>query len=120
MLTDVLYMLMCIQHCRLYRTPYVSDVEKVYCLFIYLSLDVFSLHAKHTSIYLSILLICVSILSIQVYGMFLETLCRFIEEHREYLDDWLFLLLLRLLHKQGTDMLKSVQFKLQLVLEHVR
>ena len=56
----------------------------------------------------------------QVYGMFLDTLSQFIEEHREYLDDWLFLLLLRLLHKQGTDMLSSVHFKLTLVLEHVR
>lgn len=52
--------------------------------------------------------------------MFLETLSRFIEDHREYLDDWLFLLLLRLLHKQSSDMLKSVHFKLQLVLENVR
>lgn len=52
--------------------------------------------------------------------MFLETLTRFIEDHREYLDDWLFLLLLRLLNKQGSDMPKSVQYKIQLVLEHVR
>ena len=52
--------------------------------------------------------------------MFLDTLSRFIEERREYLDDWLFLLLLRLLHKQGTDMLSSVHYKLMLVLELVR
>ena len=52
--------------------------------------------------------------------MFLETLTRFIECHREYMDDWLFLMLLQLLHKQGTDILKSVQFKLQIVLEEVR
>ena len=52
--------------------------------------------------------------------MFLETLTKFMDSHREYLDDWLFFMLLRLLHKQGTDVLKSVQFKLQLVLEEVR
>ena len=56
----------------------------------------------------------------QVYGMFLESLARFIDEHREYLDDWLFLMLLRLLHRHGTDMLSSVNFKLQVVLELVR
>lgn len=52
--------------------------------------------------------------------MFLDTLSRFIQEHREYLDDWLFFLLLRLLQRAGTDMLSSVLFKLQMVLEHVR
>ncbi len=52
--------------------------------------------------------------------MFLETLCRFIEEHKVYIEDWIFILLLKLLHKQGTDMLKSVQCKLQLALEHIR
>ncbi len=56
----------------------------------------------------------------QVYSMFLDTLVRFIQDHREYLDDWLFLLLLRLLQRAGTDMLSSVLFKLQMVLEHVR
>lgn len=52
--------------------------------------------------------------------MFLDTLSRFIQDHREYLDDWLFILLLRLLQRAGTDMLSSVLFKLQMVLEHVR
>lgn len=52
--------------------------------------------------------------------MFLDTLVRFIQDHREYLDDWLFILLLRLLQRAGTDMLSSVLFKLQMVLEHVR
>ena len=52
--------------------------------------------------------------------MFLETLTRFIQSHRIHLSDWLYILLLKLLHKQGNDMLKSVQYKVQLVLEHVR
>lgn len=52
--------------------------------------------------------------------MFLDTLSRFIQEHREYLEDWLFILLLKLLQRAGTDMLSSVLFKLQMVLEHVR
>lgn len=52
--------------------------------------------------------------------MFLDTLVKFIEEHREQLDDWLFIMLLRLIHRQGTDMLSSVHFKLQIVLEHIR
>ena len=57
---------------------------------------------------------------VQVYGMFLDTLSRFIQDHREYLDDWLFILLLKLLQRAGTDLLSSVLFKLQMVLEHVR
>lgn len=52
--------------------------------------------------------------------MFLDTLSRFIEEHREYIEDWLYLMLLRLLHRQGSDMLSSIHFKLQLVLEQIR
>ena len=52
--------------------------------------------------------------------MFLDTLAKFIEEHREYLDDWLYIMLLRLIHRQGSDMLTSVHFKLQLVLEQIR
>ncbi|XP_019850114.1 PREDICTED: CLIP-associating protein 1-like [Amphimedon queenslandica] len=56
----------------------------------------------------------------QVYGMFLETLTRFIQSHRIHLNDWIYILLLKLLQKQGNDMLKSVQYKVQLVLEHVR
>ena len=52
--------------------------------------------------------------------MFLETLTRFIQSHRIHLSDWLYILLLKLLQKQGNDMLKSVQYKVQLVLEHVR
>jgi CLIP-associating protein 1/2 len=64
--------------------------------------------------------VCVCVPALQVYGMFLDTLSRFIQEHREYLDDWLFILLLKLLQRAGTDMLSSVLFKLQMVLEHVR
>ena len=45
---------------------------------------------------------------------------KFIEEHKEYIDDWLYLMLLRLIHRQGSDMLSSVHFKLQLVLEQIR
>ena len=56
----------------------------------------------------------------QVFGMFLDVLSRFIEEHKEYLDDFLFLMLLRLLHRQGTDMLSSVHYKLMAVLELIR
>ena len=57
---------------------------------------------------------------LQVFSMFLDTLVKFIEEHGEQLDDWLFIMLLRLIHRQGTDMLSSVHFKLQIVLEHIR
>lgn len=52
--------------------------------------------------------------------MFLDVLGRFVEEHKEYLDDFLFLMLLRLLHRQGTDMLSSVHYKLMAVLELIR
>lgn len=75
--------------------------------------------------FLGTIIYCMKCLSLplplhQVFGMFLDTLSRFIEEHREYLDDWLFLLLLRLIHRQGMDMLSSVHYKLQLVLELIR
>ena len=63
---------------------------------------------------------CIISLFPQVFSMFLDTLVKFIEEHREQLDDWLFIMLLRLIHRQGTDMLSSVHFKLQIVLEHIR
>lgn len=59
-------------------------------------------------------------LSTQVFGMFLDTLVKFIQEHGEQLTDWLFIMLLRLIHRQGTDMLQSVQIRLQIVLEHIR
>ena len=59
-------------------------------------------------------------LVVQVFSMFLETLTKFIEERHEQLDDWLFIMLLRLIHRQGTDMLSSTHFKLQVVLEHIR
>lgn len=56
----------------------------------------------------------------KVFGMFLDVLGRFVEDHKEYLDDFLFLMLLRLLHRQGTDMLSSVHYKLMTVLELIR
>ena len=56
----------------------------------------------------------------QIYSIFLDTLSLFIEEHREYLDDWLFLMLLRLLHRHGTDLLAHMHYKLQVVLELIR
>ena len=52
--------------------------------------------------------------------MFLDALSGFVEQHKEYLDDFLFLMLLRLLHRQGTDMLSSVHYKLMAVLELIR
>ena len=56
----------------------------------------------------------------QIYSLFLDTLTLFIEEHREYLEDWLFLMLLRLLHRHGSDLLAHMHYKLQLILELIR
>jgi CLIP-associating protein 1/2 len=58
--------------------------------------------------------------NVKVYTMFLDILVRFIEERREYLEDWLFIMLMRLLQKQGSDILKSTHVKIQLVLENIR
>ena len=52
--------------------------------------------------------------------MFLETLIDFVAVHRNELHDWLYVLLTRLLNKMGSDMLGSVQAKVQRVLEAVR
>ncbi len=52
--------------------------------------------------------------------MFLETLIDFVAVHRNDLHDWLYVLLTRLLNKMGSDMLGSVQAKVQRALEAVR
>ena len=80
-------------------------------------------HAKvyvHFIASLSYLVPSSIVMIMQVFSMFLDTLVKFIEERKEQIDDWLFIMLLRLLHRQGTDMLSSVHFKLQIVLEHIR
>ena len=59
-------------------------------------------------------------LNFQVFGMFLETLIDFVAVHRNELHDWLYVLLTRLLNKMGSDMLGSVQAKVQRALEAVR
>ena len=57
---------------------------------------------------------------LQVYSSFLDVLTIFIELKTQSLDDWLFMLLLRLIHKQGGDNLSSVVQKLTMVLDTVR
>ena len=57
---------------------------------------------------------------LQIYSLFLEALSVFIDDHREHLEDWLFLILLRLLHRHGSDLLGHMHFKLQLILELIR
>ena len=57
---------------------------------------------------------------LQIYSIFLETLSVFIEDHREHIEDWLFLILLRLLHRHGSDLLGHMHYKLQLILELIR
>ena len=52
--------------------------------------------------------------------MFLETLIDFVAVHRNELHDGLYVLLTRLLNKMGSDMLGSVQAKVQRALEAVR
>jgi CLIP-associating protein 1/2 len=57
---------------------------------------------------------------IKVFSVFLDVLCLFISQYKDDLEDWLFKILLRLLHKKGTDMLSSVQRKLTNVFEVIR
>ena len=55
-----------------------------------------------------------------MYSSFLDVLTIFIELKTQSLDDWLFMLLLKLIHKQGGDNLSSVVQKLTMVLDTVR
>lgn len=75
----------------------------------------------HTKVYL--LGGCISVhgnMLVQVYSSFLDVLTIFIELKTQSLDDWLFMLLLRLIHKQGGDNFSSVAQKLTMVLDTVR
>ena len=56
----------------------------------------------------------------QVYRIFLDVLCEFIIQCRVHLNDWLFVLLTRLLHKIGSDILPSLHSKVAKVLDIVR
>lgn len=52
--------------------------------------------------------------------MFLDTLVEFLAAYRDELYDWLYILLIRLLTKQSSDLLASVQTKLTKTLDVVR
>ncbi|CAH1773834.1 unnamed protein product [Owenia fusiformis] len=56
----------------------------------------------------------------KVFSMFLETLVDFLSVHRQDLNDWLYILLTRLLNKMGSDMLGSIQMKVLKALDLVR
>ncbi|XP_047740406.1 CLIP-associating protein 2 isoform X3 [Hyalella azteca] len=56
----------------------------------------------------------------KVFTLFLETLMQLIYVHRADLEDWLYVLLTRLLHKLGSDLLGSVQAKIHETLDLVR
>ena len=57
---------------------------------------------------------------IKVYSVFLDVLNLYIAQYKEDLEDWLFKILLRLLHKKGGDMLSTVHKKLTGVLVQIR
>lgn len=57
---------------------------------------------------------------IKVYGVFLDVLNLYIAQYKEELEEWLFKILLRLLHKKGADMLSTVHKKLSNVLVQIR
>jgi len=57
---------------------------------------------------------------IKVYRIFLDVLSEFIIQCRVNLNDWLFVLLTRLLHKIGSDILPSLHSKVAKVLDIVR
>ncbi|CAL4126640.1 unnamed protein product, partial [Meganyctiphanes norvegica] len=56
----------------------------------------------------------------KVFTMFLDTLMELIRSHKADLEDWLYVLLTRLLHKLGSDLLGSVQAKIHKTLDLVR
>lgn len=57
---------------------------------------------------------------IKVYGVFLDVLNLYIIQYKDELEEWLFKILLRLLHKKGADMLSTVHKKLSNVLVQIR
>ena len=59
-------------------------------------------------------------LCLQVFSMFLDTLNELILTHKADLNDWLYVLLTRLLNKLGTDLLGSIQNKIHKSLAVVR
>ena len=56
----------------------------------------------------------------KVFSVFLDTLCDFVVIHKAELDEWLFILLTKLLSKLGGDLLASVQSKIVRTLDVVR
>ncbi|XP_064644239.1 CLIP-associating protein 1-like isoform X4 [Lineus longissimus] len=56
----------------------------------------------------------------KVFGLFLEVLIEFIHVYRNDIQDWLYVLLTRLLNKLGADVLGSVQSKISRALDAVR
>ncbi|XP_041372229.1 CLIP-associating protein 1-like isoform X3 [Gigantopelta aegis] len=56
----------------------------------------------------------------KVFSMFLDTLVELVVLHSRDLSDWLYVLLTRLIHKSGSDMLGSVQTKHQRAQDAVR
>ncbi|KAK0076346.1 hypothetical protein PV325_005547 [Microctonus aethiopoides] len=56
----------------------------------------------------------------KVFSLFLDTLNELIVTHNEDLNDWLYVLCTRLLNKLGTDLLGSIQNKINKTLEVVR
>ena len=56
----------------------------------------------------------------KVFTLFLDTLMELIFVHRADLNDWLYILLTRLLQKLGSDLLGSVQTKIHRTLDLVR
>lgn len=55
-----------------------------------------------------------------MFSLFLETLVDLMGVHSQELHDWLYICLTRLINKMGSDMLGSVQAKVQRALEVVR
>jgi CLIP-associating protein 1/2 len=60
------------------------------------------------------------VLSVQVFSLFLDTLNELIQTHKADLNDWLYVLLTRLLNKLGGDLLGSIQNKIHKSLSVVR
>ncbi|KAJ8035590.1 CLIP-associating protein 1 [Holothuria leucospilota] len=56
----------------------------------------------------------------KTFSIFLETLCEFILAYSDHINDWLFILMTRLLQKMGSDLLPSLLCKIERTIDVVR
>ena len=58
--------------------------------------------------------------NIKVFGVFLDVLVLFLPRHGRRVKDWVFVMVLRLLHRQSSELPETVLCKIQSVFERIR